>query len=213
MSDHDHDEGPKGHEIDNMPSRKLFNLLFGLLALTILACIGVVQLFFRQVESIETTRYSKTPFHLAEYREEMDALTKDWNVTTIDDDDGVASDKGGKGAHEAKRYRMPMAEARKRVLESPEKYLKAQRAYRNWPNPDPNAPKVQRRQRPTRPVAPRGAAPAKPRIVPTRAVPSRGAQPAAPTQAPAPAAPGPKGNEGKAAPKPGTPANEGKAPN
>ena len=50
MSDHDHDEG--GHEIDKhaQPVR-LFNLLVGMSALTLLAAIGVIQLFNLQVDS------------------------------------------------------------------------------------------------------------------------------------------------------------------
>ncbi|MCA9654930.1 MAG: hypothetical protein KC501_33750 [Myxococcales bacterium] len=209
MSDHEHDEHEGGHEVDNMPSRKLFNLLFGLSALTLLACIGVVQLFNRQVDSIEHTRAGKMSFQLAEYRQEMDDIEKDWGVVRIKDDDGVPEAEGGKGPHEAVRYQMPLAEARKRVLESPDKYLKAQRPYRGGRNPDPNAPAAA--ARPMMPRAP-GAA-VQPRPVAPTVLPAPVPAPAPEGAQPQPAAPAPKGaepNEG-AAPAEGK-GNEGKGP-
>ena len=65
------DHGGAGHEVDKMPSGRLFNLLFGLSALTLVACIGVVQLFYRQVDTIRDTRDTKVSFQLAEYRQQM----------------------------------------------------------------------------------------------------------------------------------------------
>jgi len=228
MSDHDHDDhdhGAAGHEIDKMPSRKLFNLLFGLSALTLVACIGVVQLFYQQVSSITDARNAKVSFKLTEYRTEMEDLRENWGPVWLTDDDGVSVKQRGKGVHEAKRFQMPLAEARKRVLESPDKFLKAAPAYRSWPNPDPKAPKVDPRGRRPQPGA-RGARPTPgarpmpikpgarpvPGIKPPAGAAPAGAKPAAPAGAkpgaPAgakPAAPA----EGKA---PAKPANDGKAP-
>ncbi|MEX1367277.1 MAG: hypothetical protein AB1Z98_29390 [Nannocystaceae bacterium] len=220
MTDNEHHEHDVGaHEVDKMPSGRLFNLLFGLSALTLVACIGVVQLFNRQVDSIEGARHKKVSFQLSEYRQEMDGLTDQWGVVLFKDDDGVAKGEGGKGPHEDRRYFMPLEEAKKRVLEEPAK-LKAQRPYRGWKNPDPNAPKpTARPTRPGRPGAlgrpaqprpaqPAGIKPAQPRIVPgARPQPGAPAQPgAAPAQpgaAPAqPAAPAAPGGDAPAKPEP-----------
>jgi hypothetical protein len=167
---HDHHAGGGAHEVDKMPSSRLFNLLFGLSGLTLLASIGVVQLFYRQVDSIRDTRDSKMSFQLAEYRKEMDELANGWSVVEMTDDDEVPADKGGKGVHEARRYQMPLAEARKRVLEQPQQYLKASRPYRGWTSRDANAPK---------PVPGQGAVPRNPMRVPSKGgvVPPAGAQP------------------------------------
>ncbi len=226
MSDHDHDHDQGAHEVDNMPSQRLFKLLFGLSGLTLLACIGVVQLFNQQVNSIQATRATKVSFQLAEYQQEMEAITSDWGVVVIDDDDGVTAKLGGKGPHESKRYHMPLSEARKRVLDDPKTALKAGRPYRGWENPDPKAPKRAARpprprpgargarpgRQPTpvparRPVAPGGAAAVPGRPAPGGAVPAKppeGKAPAKPAEGKAPAKPA----EGKAPAKPA----EGKAP-
>ncbi|MCA9705219.1 MAG: hypothetical protein KDK70_05125, partial [Myxococcales bacterium] len=167
MSDHDHDhdhghdEGG-GHEIDKMPSSKLFNLLFGLSALTLIACIGVVQLFNSQVSTMRGVRDAKVPFQLAEYRQSMGELENRWGMVLLPDDDGVPVKEGGQSVHESQRYFMPVAEARKRVLESPGQYFKATRPYPRWPNPDPNAPAAIRpgaRGPSVRPAPPTGGRP------------------------------------------------------
>jgi hypothetical protein len=223
VSDQEHDEHETGaHEVDKMPSRRLFNLLFGLSALTLAACIGVVQLFNRQVDSILDTRATKVSFQLSDYRQEMVEIESNWGVLVIDDDDGVAGDQGGKGPHEDRRYQMPLAEARKRVLAEPEKWLKAGPAYRGWTNPDPKAPAPS--VMPGRPMPRRGGAPmpgmvpapggarppgvmpmpapggaVPPGVVPTPGQPQPGA-PAQPGGAAAPAAPAQPGGAGPAAP-------------
>jgi hypothetical protein len=196
------DHGVGGHEVDKMPSGRLFNLLFGLSALTLVACIGVVQLFYRQVDSIRDVRDTKQSFQLAEYRQEMDDV-KGGRVLEMTDDDGVPGAEGGRGVFETKRYQMPLAEARKRVLEQPQQLLKAGRPYRGWRNPDANAPKA--------------IAPAKPRT-PARPVPRPGVdgQPAAPGgMVPVvPVQPGNPGGMVMPVPTPGQPGApaEGKAP-
>jgi hypothetical protein len=198
MSDHkDHQDehghgdhhGAGAHEVDKMPSSRLFNLLFGLSALTLVACIGVVQLFYRQVDTIRDTRDAKVSFQLAEYRQEMDALKGGFAIDMIDDD-GVPEAEGGRGVHEVRRFQMPLADARKRVLEQPQQLLKASRPYRGWRNPDANAPKA---VAPTGPM-PRGPRPAVPagvdgaRVVPANPalVPGRPEAPAVPAEGRAP---------------------------
>ncbi|MEM7157787.1 MAG: hypothetical protein AAF799_33415 [Myxococcota bacterium] len=220
MSDHEHDDHAGAHEVDNMPSGKLFNLLFGLSALTLAACIGVVQLFHQQTASIEAQRAKKESFQLTEYKEEMEAIQAEWSVVTINDDDGLTEAQGGKGPHEARRYQMPLSEARKRVLDAPDKSLKAGRRYRGWTNPDADAPKpsVKPRGAAGRPTPqirrPAGAgAPTKGLppgvVVPPRGAPAqpKGAAPAPkPTPAQAPPKPAPKPTPAPAQPKPAAPA-------
>jgi hypothetical protein len=249
MSDHDdhlsggHKGGPDqahdnhgvgGHEVDKMPSGRLFNLLFGLSALTLVACIGVVQLFYRQVDSIRDVRDTKQSFQLAEYRQEMDDV-RGGRVLEMTDDDGVPSAEGGRGVFETKRYQMPLAEARKRVLADPKQLLKAGKRYNGWRNPDANAPKVVAPTMPRnpgrpvprpgvdgRPAAPGGMVPIVPvqpgnpggMVVPVPAPdqPGGGVKAPSPAEAPGPAeAPAP--TEGKApAPAKREGKAEGKAP-
>jgi len=162
MSDHDknhdthggHDDHAAGggHEVDKMPSGRLFNLLFGLSALTLVACIGVVQLFYQQVDTIRDGRDTKVSFQLAEYRAQMDEL-KGGRVVEMTDDDGVPAAEGGRGVYETRHFQMPLADARKRVLEQPQ-LLKSGGPYRGWRNPDANAPKVVTPVRPRNPGRP-----------------------------------------------------------
>lgn len=228
MSDHDktngghddHDDhGGAGHEVDKMPSGRLFNLLFGLSALTLVACIGVVQLFYRQVDTIRDTRDTKLSFQLAEYRQEMDEL-KSGYVVVMMDDDGVPAAEGGRGVFEARHFQMPLAEARKRVLEQPQQLLKAARPYRGWRNPDANAPKSaptgpmpRNPMRPVPPpdgkVVPLPGAPGAPGGMGVQpVVPTAPGQPAQPVQ-PEGAQPGAGGKAPADAPAEGKPANEG----
>jgi hypothetical protein len=166
----------------------------------------VVQLFYRQVDSIRDTRDSKMSFQLAEYRKEMDELKNGWSVVEMTDDDEVPADKGGKGVHEARRYQMPLAEARKRVLEQPQQYLKASRPYRGWTSRDANAPK---------PVPGQGAVPRNPMRVPSKGgvVPPAGAQPLPRVVPPVQPVPPAEAVDGKV-PADGVPVDkgEGKAP-
>lgn len=224
---HDDHHGVGAHEVDKMPSSRLFNLLFGLSALTLVACIGVVQLFYRQVDTIRDTRNAKTSFQLEEYRQEMEALASSWTLVEFTDDDGVPEAQGGKSVHDTRRTHMPLAEARKRVLEEPQKYLKAERpSHPRWPNPDPNAPKVVAPtgprpmgraplRIPSRPTAPTGAAPGAkvpaggmvPTPVPTQPAGAKPTDGNAPAEAPAKGEAKPAKPEGKAPAK-----GEGKAP-
>jgi hypothetical protein len=197
---HAHDDhAAGGHEVDKMPSGRLFNLLFGLSALTLVACIGVVQLFYRQVDSIRDVRDTKQSFQLAEYRQEMDDV-KGGRVLEMTDDDGVPSAEGGRGVFETKRYQMPLAEARKRVLEQPQQLLKAGKRYNGWRNPDANAPKA-----PTGPGKPVRPIPTRPGVDGRPAAPG-GMVPVVPVQ------PGNPGGMVVPVPVPGQPGGEVKAP-
>lgn len=204
--DHDHAHGGGGHEVDKMPSGRLFNLLFGLSALTLVACIGVVQLFYRQVDSIRDVRDTKQSFQLAEYRQEMDDV-KGGRVLEMTDDDGVPAAEGGRGVFETTRYQMPLAEARKRMLEQPQQRLKAGARYKGWRNPDANAPKAVAPKMPVNPGRPMP----RPGVDGQPAAPGgMGMVPIVPVQPGQPQPVQPAGAEGKA-PVPAVPA-EGKAP-
>jgi hypothetical protein len=124
---HEH-EG--GHEIDKMPNARLFNLLFGLSALTLLACIGVIQLFNYQVEAIEESRGEAGSFRVEAYRDEMRKQAEGWGKIEIKEtDDNTVTE----------RFYMPLSEAKKKVLDSPES-LKAAPTYRGWKSSDEQAP-------------------------------------------------------------------------
>jgi hypothetical protein len=205
---HDDHHGVGAHEVDKMPSSRLFNLLFGLSGLTLVACIGVVQLFYRQVDTIKDTRDTKVSFQLAEYRAQMDGL-RGGLVLDMTDDDGIPAAEGGKGVHEERRYQMPLAEARKRVLEQPGLLKAGKPANPRWRDPDANAPK------PAMQVGPKPRPPARPPVqpgvdgrpagvLPPGAVPGQPGRPGAMVPAEAPA-------EGKA-PAKGEGKAEGKAP-
>ena len=116
---HDHEEG--GHEIDKMPNRRLFNLLTGLSALTLLACIGVVQLFNLQVSRIEEDWARRGSFSQQEYQSEMQAVLEGYGKTTLREDDGA----------EAVRYYVPAQKAAAQILKDPE-LLGGAAPYRGW---------------------------------------------------------------------------------
>ncbi len=229
---HEHDAG--GHEIDNMPNGRLFNLLFGLSALTLIACIGVVQLFNRQLDSVEGARAEKESFQLTQYREEMKRLSASWGVVEIVEEDGLPKPQGAAAAGPtmADRFHMPVAEAKRRILADPG-VLTAPAPYPGWadqvwannakvkdlggpaavpaagqvPTPRPAVP-----GRPAPGAVPgRGAAPAPGAGAPTRPAPT-GAVPVRPGGAPAPTRPGAAPTPTRPG-QPAAPANaDGKAP-
>jgi hypothetical protein len=199
---HDHGGHDGAHEIDKMPNSRLFNLLFSLSALTLLACIGVIQLFNRQVEQIGETRGKDASFQLQTYRDEQAQIAGSWGRVMMMDDDGVPSDRGGVGPREAARAHMPLAEARRRVLADP-KLMAAMPKYPGWVDHDPA-----KQPKPGQPAA----APAMP-MRPGRPMP--GAMPGAPGGQPRGAMPvpaeRPMPREGKA-PADGKAPTDGKAP-
>ena len=127
--DHSH-EHEGGHEIDKMPNARLFNLLFGLSALTLLACIGVIQLFNYQVEAIEETRGEAGSFRVEAYRDEMRKQADGWGKVEVKETDTNTT---------TERYYMPLSQAKKRVLDNPES-LKAAPKYQGWKTSDEQAP-------------------------------------------------------------------------
>lgn len=129
-ADHAHDEHEGGHEIDKMPNTRLFNLLFGLSGLTLLACIGVIQLFNYQVAAIEESRGEVGSFRIEAYREEMRKQTDGWGKVEVKETDDSSV---------SKRFYMPLSQAKKKVLDDP-KLLNAAPAYPGWKTSDEQAP-------------------------------------------------------------------------
>jgi hypothetical protein len=127
-----HDEHDGGHEIDKMPNTRLFNLLFGLSGLTLLACIGVIQLFNYQVDAIEESRGEVGSFRIEGYREEMRKQVDGWGKVDVKEtDDNTVS----------KKFYMPLSQAKKKVIDDP-KLLNAAPAYPGWKTSDEQAPAV-----------------------------------------------------------------------
>src|SRR5690606_3086889 len=87
MSDAHHDEHVGGHEIDQMPNGRLFNLMIGLSILTLGACIGVVRLFDKQVESIQADRAKAGAYSRNVYRQEMAKIVDGYGATPLRDGD------------------------------------------------------------------------------------------------------------------------------
>jgi hypothetical protein len=69
MSDHEHYKG--GHELDAPPTRQLFNIVWGLGAITFLSIITCVQLFNQQRDALQSERYGETSWRLAQYQDEQ----------------------------------------------------------------------------------------------------------------------------------------------
>ena len=185
--EHGHDEG--GHEIDRMPNARLFNLLFGLSALTLLSCIGVIQLFNMQVDALEHTRADQGSFRIHEYTDEMNKQKSGWGKVEIKELD----DKNTTNV----RYYMPVASAKKAVLDDPN-LLKAMAPPQGWKTADDRAPAAAPPSKPVPTDGP-GMRPQSPTPTP---VPADGAKPtgdAPPTAPPTGDAPPPnKGDDAKA---------------
>jgi hypothetical protein len=149
-----HAEHDGGHEIDKMPNARLFNLLFGLSGLTLLACIGVIQLFNLQVDAIEQNRAEAGSFRIESYREEMRKQIEGWGKLEVKepDDNSVST-----------RYYMPIAQAKKKVLDEP-KLLEAAPKYPGWKTSDEQAPAAAAAPEPEK--APQQLRPAPPRPTP-----------------------------------------------
>ena len=159
----DHDGG--GHEIDRMPNGWLFKLLFGLSGLTLLAGFGVIELFNVQVAALEDSRAHQGSFRLTAYREEMQKIKTSSGSVKISELDDKATVNT--------RYVMPVASARKLVLDDPNR-LKAFGAFPGWKTSDDQAPAA---------VAPAGARPEAPDPAGRGAIPA-GAAPGGPAPIP-----------------------------
>ena len=131
MSDHNHSgHGDKvthgaGHEMDVPPTKELFNIIWGLGALTLLSLATCVQLFNNQQHDIAAERSKQGSSVFIQYRQGMDAVTKSA---------GELSFKDSTGAEVKQRY-VPLAVARERVLSKPERML-ASPAPAGWMHPD-----------------------------------------------------------------------------
>ncbi|MCY1055206.1 hypothetical protein [Nannocystis sp. SCPEA4] len=181
-----------GHELDAPPTRELFNIVWGLGALTLLSLITCVQLFNDQARDLESERGKEGSALLAKYRKDMETRTRGAGEDSITDATGKV----------VGRYNyIPLASARDLILAKPEK-LGAFAPPPGWIHPDDVAAGGQKAAAPT-PAAPEGTPPVDgtPPVVP--AAPTDGA--AAPAEgAAAPA-------EGAAKPAEGTAPAEGAA--
>lgn len=74
-ADHGHGEGILGHEVDDPPNTRLFNILIWCSLLVFLSCVALVQVFNRQRASIVAERSAQGSHVLNAYRKEM-ASTK-----------------------------------------------------------------------------------------------------------------------------------------
>lgn len=206
MTEHQHDSHGGhgghggGHELDAPPTRELFNIVWGLGALTLLSLITCVQLFNDQARDIGSERGKEGSALLAEYRKDMETRTRGKGEDSVVDASGKV----------VARYNyIPLASARDLILAKPEK-LGAFAPPAGWIHPDDVAAGGQKAAAPTpspaAPVdgtAPVVGAPTDPNA--PAAPPAEGAAPT-PTDGTAPAGAAPAGAapaEGAALP-PGT---------
>lgn len=70
-SDHGHGEGLLGHEVDDPPNARLFNILLFCTILVFLSCVALVQVFNSQAREIVTSRANQGSYKLAAYKTEM----------------------------------------------------------------------------------------------------------------------------------------------
>jgi|GEM_PF-1712632 len=125
MSDeHAHNDG--GHEIDKMPSGRLFNIVIILGGLTLALCIGVIQLFNQQVRTLETERVSGGYDSQQEYLSEMASVADGYGKYEI-------VKPGGKDKPDTvtTRFFVPVDKATQQVLDNPA-LLKGKRPPRGW---------------------------------------------------------------------------------
>ncbi len=114
-----------GHEMDVPPTKELFNIVWGLGALTLLSLVTCVQLFNNQQRDIMTERGNESSQVLAQYRQNMEAATRTA---------GEASFKDSNGAEIKQRY-VPLTVARELVLSKPER-MTASEPPKGWMHPD-----------------------------------------------------------------------------
>jgi hypothetical protein len=129
-SEHDHHDDDGGHEIDKMPYGRLFNLLVGLSALTLLACIGVIQMFNIQARSIaeehDSLENKENYSSYRDYREESAAIAAGYGVFEFE-----VSVPGQDELVEETRYYVPLTAAKKAVIDDA-KLLDGTPAGRDW---------------------------------------------------------------------------------
>jgi len=200
MSDAHHDEHVGGHEIDQMPNGRLFNLMIGLSILTLGACIGVVRLFDKQVESIQADRAKAGAYSRNVYRQEMAKIVGGYGATPLRD-----------GDKELTLYHIPVAKAAEEVLKDKARFKRG-RVYPGWAQTSSAAAISEVERQFVRPEADAGAptgvpvAPAQPGTAPDQADPPiepAGGSAPAPEVGDAAAPSGPAPTEGGAAPDAG----------
>jgi hypothetical protein len=121
-ADHEEHESDGAHEIDKMPYARLFNLLVGLSALTLLSCIGVIQIFNLQVRQIveDYAAEGQKDSALTDYRGEAAQVAAGYGRFEFELE--------GKTEE---RFYVPLTAAKKQVLEDP-KLLDGPGSYRGW---------------------------------------------------------------------------------
>lgn len=124
--------GGAGHEMDIPPTKELFNIVWGLGALTLLSLVTCVQLFNNQQRDIMTERGNESSQVLAEYRKGMESATRTAGESTFKDSSGA----------EIKQRHVPLTVARELVLSKPER-MQAAAPPKGWMHPDDIAAGVQ----------------------------------------------------------------------
>jgi hypothetical protein len=116
--------GP-GHEMDVPPTKELFNIVWGLGALTLLSLVTCVQLFNNQQRDIIAERGNESSQILMQYRKDMEVATRTAGESTIKDSGGA----------EIKQRYVPLTAARDIVLSKPDA-MKAAAPPKGWMHPD-----------------------------------------------------------------------------
>lgn len=125
MSEEDgHNDG--GHEIDKMPSGRLFGLLTILSLLTLGLSFGVVQLFNQQVRNIEGQRISDGYASAQAYTAEMGDVAEGYGEYEI-----VKPVGEGKPDKVTTRYFVPVGKATQQVIDNPA-LLAGKRPAKDW---------------------------------------------------------------------------------
>lgn len=120
-----HHNSGGGHEIDEPPTKELFNIIWGLGALTLLSLVTCVQLFNNQQRDLMAERAKEESFVLEQYHADMDAVTKGSGELSFKDTNGK----------DVKQRFVPLAVARELVLSKPEG-LHAAAPPPGWQHPD-----------------------------------------------------------------------------
>lgn len=169
---HNHGELKTGHELDAPPTSQLFNIVWGLGALTLLSIVTCVQLFNDQRDALQSDRLEKPSYRLAEYRAAQDKLRNENGESALLDD--------------GKEYvleHVPLPRASEKVLADPA-LLKAAPPPPGWVHPDDLAAGIQGGSAP-KPATPVEATPPA-EGAPAEGTPAEGT-PTAPTPPAAPA--------------------------
>lgn len=114
-----------GHELDAPNTRSLFNIVWGLGAVTLLAIATCVQLFNHQRDAL--VEEQEVSYRLQEYRQDMAQKTQKAGETEIKTPDGKTL--------EVLKY-IPLNQAKVQVLRNPQMALKAASPPQGWMHPD-----------------------------------------------------------------------------